>query len=222
MVGVFEPGQLQFETIAATIPSKQPQSLAAASLSGDVDETRKILQSDGNVRDERYLSILLFEAAHAGRADFVRELLAAGADAAFNSPGVGTSLMAAAWDCKLEAAHALLAHGAQVNAANVKGETALMYAAHTCHDEQMVKLLLDSGANPNAKTPENYTALMWAAGSPLNTEALLKAGADPTVKNRFGKTAESDNCDRGEAGHAQVCALIRDALSQTTGHSQDR
>ena len=57
--GVFEPGQLQFEAVAATIPAKQPQSLGVASLSGDVDETRSILQSDTSARDDRYLSILL-------------------------------------------------------------------------------------------------------------------------------------------------------------------
>src|SRR5215469_14459334 len=44
--GVFEPGQLQFEAVAATIPAKQPQSLAVASLSGDLDETRRFLQTD--------------------------------------------------------------------------------------------------------------------------------------------------------------------------------
>ena len=130
--------------------------------------------------------------------------------------------MAAAWTCKLEAAQALLAHGAPVNAANIKGETALMYAAYTCHDGQMVKLLLEAGANPNAETPDNFTALMWAAGNPLNAETLLRAGADPTVKNRFGHTAESDNCDRGDAGHAQVCALILEALRHSAGNSQDR
>jgi ankyrin repeat protein len=219
---VFEPGQLQFEVIAATIPSKQPQSLAAASLSGDVDETRRILQSDTSARDDRYLTILLFEAARSGRADFIRELVEEGADLTFNSRDAGTSLMTAAWNCKLDAAQALLAHGAPVNAANMKGETALMYAADTCHDGQMVKLLLDAGANANAATPDNFTALMWATGNPLNAETLLRAGADPTVKNRFGSTAESDNCDRGEAGHAQVCALIREALRRYAGHSQDR
>ena len=220
--GVFEPGQLQFEGVAATIPSEQPHSLAEASFSGNVDETRRILQSDTSAQDERYLSILLFEAARTGRADFVRELVAAGADTKFNSRGVGTSLMEAAGNCKLEAAKALLALGAPVDAANTKGETALMYAAWICHDGQMVKLLLDGGANPNAKTPDGFTTLMWAAGNPLNAEALLTAGADPTVKNRYGSTAESDNCDRGEAGHAQVCTLIREALKKLAGRSQDR
>jgi|SRR5579864_5199506 len=219
--GVFDPGQLQFEAVAATIPPAQAPSLAEASLSGDVNETRRILQSDATARDERYLSILLFQAARTGRADFVHELVAAGADPKFNHRSAGTSLMEAAWNCKLEAAKALLAHGAPVNAANTKGETALMYAASNCDDGQVVKLLLDRGANPNAKTPDDFTTLMWAAGKPLNAEALLTAGADPTVKSRYGHTAESDNCDRGEAGHAHVCTLIREALKKMAGPSQD-
>lgn len=221
--GVFEPGQLQFEVVAATIPSKQPPSLAAASLSGNVDETRQILKSDdASAHDQRYLSILLFEAASADSADFVQELIAAGADTHFTRSGGDTSLMDAAGSCKLESAKALLAHGAPINAANIKGETALMYAAHTCRDGQMVKLLLEAGANPNAKTPDDFTTLMWATGNPLNAEKLLRAGADPTVKNRYGSTAESDNCDRGEAGHAQMCGLIREALRHSGAQFSDR
>ena len=61
---------------------------------------------------------------------------------------------------------------------------------------------------------------MWASGNPLNVQELLEAGADPAVKNGYGETAESDNCDRGEAGHAQACSLIRAALKQAAGHSQ--
>ena len=96
-----------------------------------------------------------------------------------------------------------------------------MDASQACRDGQMVKLLLEAGANPNAKSKTNFTALMCASGNPLNVEELLKAGADPTVKNDYGDTAESDNCDRGEAGHAQACSLIREALKQAAGHFQD-
>jgi ankyrin repeat protein len=135
---------------------------------------------------------------------------------------MGTSLMVAAWGCKMEVAKTLLSGGALVNAANTKGETALMYASQTCRDGQMVKMLLEAGANPNAKGEKNFTALMGASGNPLNAEELLRAGADPTVKNEYGNTAESDNCDRGDADHSQVCSLIRDALKQSVGRSQDR
>jgi hypothetical protein len=222
MVGVFYPGSLQLECLGSCSAADwQPHSLAAVTQSGDVDETRRILRSNVDLRD-KYKNLLLFLAAHTGRDDFAQELIAAGADPRFTSPSWGTSLMVAAWGCKMEVAKTLLSGGAPVNAANTKGETALMYASQTCRDGQMVKMLLEAGANPNAKGEKNFTALMWASGNPLNAEELLRAGADPTVKNEYGNTAESDNCDRGDAGHSQVCSLIRDALKQSVGRSQDR
>ena len=49
-------------------------------------------------------------------------------------------------------------------------------------------------------------------GDALGAEELLKAGADPTVKDDYGNTAESESCDRGEKGHFRVCELVREAL----------
>jgi ankyrin repeat protein len=215
---VFDPGSLQFEAVDSSVADQQPQSLAAATIEGDVDETRSILRSHVGLR-KKYRNTLLFLAANTGRDDFARDLIAAGSNPTFTRAGADTSLMVAAWNCKLDVARTLLSHSASVNAANIKGETALMYASQTCHDGQMVKLLLQAGANPNAKTPDDFTTLMWAAGNPQNSEELLKAGADPTVKDRDGNTAESDNCERGEAGHAQVCNLIREALKNAAQHS---
>lgn len=219
--GVFDPGSLQFEAVESSVPDRQPDSLAAATFQGDVDHARNILRSDAGLT-RKYGNILLFLAANNGRDDFARELLAGGADAKFISAYVATSLMAAAWNCKLEVAKLLLSHGAPVNAANINGETALMYAAQTCRDGRMVNLLLQAGANPNAKTTDNFTALMWAAGNPRNAVELLKAGADPTVKNKYGSTAESDNCEEGEAGHAQVCSLVREALKKAAASTSQR
>lgn len=221
MMGVFYPGSLQLECIGScSTTESQSHSLAAATRSGDIDETRRILRADNRLI-ARYKNLLLFLAARTGRDDFAHELLAAGADPTFMSRGLGTSLMVAAWECKMEVAKTLLSHGAPVNAVSVKGETALMYASQNCRDGQLVKLLLEAGADPNAKGEKNFTALMWASGNPSNVEELLRARADPTVKNEYGSTAESDNCNRGDAGHSQVCSLIRDALKQSVG-SQDR
>jgi hypothetical protein len=209
--GVFEPGPLQFEAVEVSIPEQQPRSLAAATTLGDVDETRRILQANESVRAQ-YGSTLLFLAAQFGRADFVQELLASGADPKFVAPGGDTSLMMAAWGCKLEVAEALLDHGALVNAANNNGETALIFASQTCPDGRLVHLLLADGADPNAKGNDGGTALRAAAGNPMVVEKLLAAGADPTVKDKYGNTVESESCDRGEKGHYQVCQLVRDAL----------
>jgi hypothetical protein len=220
--GVFEPGSLQFEAVEASIPDQQPQSLAAATMNEDVDETRRILQSeDASVRG-KYGSILLFLAAQVGRADFAEELLASGADPKFTEPGGDTSLAMAAFNCRLEVAKALLSYGALANAANVHGETALIFASHTCVDGKMVQLLLDAGADPNSKTTNGVTSLMAAAGNPLNAEELLKAGADPSVKNESGETVETESCERGEKGHYEVCQLVREALRNAASRSSKR
>jgi hypothetical protein len=211
--GVFEPGPLQFEAIEASIPDQQPRSLAAATAMEDVDETRRILQANASARTQ-YGSTLLFLAAKIGRADFVHELLASGADPKFVAPGGDTSLMMAAWVCKLEVAKALLDHGALVNAANNNGETAVIFASQTCPNGKMVQILLADGADPNAKGNDGGTALRAAAGNPVVVEKLLAAGADPTVKDKYGNTVQSESCDRGEKGHAEVCALVRQALQK--------
>ncbi len=149
-----------------------------------------------------------------GYTDFALELLKAGADPSFTPPGGDSPLMGAVWQRNLTLAQELLHRSVQVNAANAKGVTALMWAPHNGSDGKMVQLLLDAGADPNAKSVEGLTPLLSAAmcGDALAAEKLLKAGADPTVGDRYGKTAESEACHRGEKGHAQVCAVVRDAL----------
>src|SRR2546429_107880 len=74
---------------------------------------------------------------------------------------------------------ALLATGADPNAALHGGETALMTAARTGRVEA-VQALLDAGAKLNAKDRKGQTALMWAAadGHAAVIELLIHSGAD--------------------------------------------
>lgn len=213
--GAFDPGPLQFEAIEVSIPEPQPRSLADAIRQGDLEETRRILHSGAkpNVWDE-YRDLPLFEAIGSGHTDIAEEILAAGADPKLAGPGGDTALMAAARQRDLKIAKELLDRGAPVNAANVNGETALIIAPHNGSDGRMVQLLLDAKADPNAKTTTGMTALISAAmaGDALAAEELLNDGADPAVKDKYGNTAESEACDRGEMGHFRVCELVREAL----------
>ncbi len=90
--------------------------------------------------------------------------------------------------------------GAEVNAKNKNGWTALMWVAMNGHTE-IVNVLIKAGAEVNAKNKNGWTALIAAAnkGHAGTANALIEAGADDLTDNN-GKTAlihaaESDNPD---------------------------
>jgi hypothetical protein len=76
--------------------------------------------------------------------------------------------------------HAMVAKGADVQARDASGSTALMWAAfNEAGDPMMVEELLRLGLDPRAKNQAGETALTWAArrGSTRVMLALEKAGA---------------------------------------------
>ena len=81
----------------------------------------------------------------------------------------------------------LLHGGADVNAADSEGTTALMHSVIES-DVKMMKLLIDNKANVNAKNAADSTALMYAATNLAKTRVLLDAGADAKAKNKRGVT----------------------------------
>ena len=86
---------------------------------------------------------------------------------------------------------AALASGADANAADPFGRSALMLAAAGGHDEA-VRALLAAGADVHARSDSGWTALMFAAdGAPSATTALilLNAGSDPHIADAEGRRA---------------------------------
>src|SRR5205823_13903487 len=74
-----------------------------------------------------------------------------------------------------------LGAGADPNAKNVAGATALMWAAA---DADKIQLLLDAGADVDARSDDRRTALVIASGIVGGAPAvrrLLDYGADPSV-----------------------------------------
>ena len=61
---------------------------------------------------------------------------------------------------------AAITNGANVNAANSKGRTALMLAVLKNPHYEVIDLLLDSGANPSVKSKKGVTALGYAPHNP--------------------------------------------------------
>ena len=84
---------------------------------------------------------------------------------------------------------ALLAAGADVNAVQVDGMTALHWAAYS-DDAETAALLVGAGANVNAENHYGVTALSLAATNrnALLVAVLLDAGADATASLEGGET----------------------------------
>jgi hypothetical protein len=82
--------------------------------------------------------------------------------------------------------------GADINARDVDGMTALMYAAQYNSNSEVISVLLKAGADVKTKAEHSETVLMAAAMNNENPEVvmmLLKAGADAKAKDNNGFTA---------------------------------
>ena len=96
---------------------------------------------------------------------------------------------------EVETVRELLRAGADVNARDRHGQTALMLAAHRGYRD-MVEILVEGGADLNVTAKYNLSALMLAitAGHVEVARVLARAGADLRIKGTgapgfAGKTA---------------------------------
>ena len=114
-------------------------------------------------------------------------LIALGACAA-STPAV--RLAEAAQNQDIMAVRALLAQHADVNARQVDGMTALIWAAHN-DDPETARLLIQGGANVKAVNRYGVSAITEAAtnGDAAMLELLLQAGADANTSLPEGDTA---------------------------------
>jgi len=102
-----------------------------------------------------------------------------------------TPLMVAALDGDLAEVQQLLDSGADPNATNDAGATALMWAFA---DAKKTELLLARGAKPDTRSLDGRSALIIASGfrgSQATVQRLLDAHADPNVVTTDGATALS-------------------------------
>ena len=124
----------------------------------------------------------------------IRVALLNGADPnAKDSERGRTALLAASENENLKILSLLLKVGADVNAKDNNGVTALMVA--TLNNAEAVSLLLEAGADVNAKTEWGMTALMIAASlnkTPEILSLLLNAGAIVVPMSRTKKGRKRD------------------------------
>jgi ankyrin repeat protein len=130
--------------------------------------------------------------------------------------GIGVLLSASATAASIglpEAAHhrqqaaieELLKQHSDINATDVEGMTALIWAAHW-NDFPLAQTLLTAGANPNLKSAFDDSALYEACvnGNAAMVEALLKAGADANAGRGEGETALMTAARTGNAETVKV------------------
>ena len=104
---------------------------------------------------------------------------------------VNEDLIEGAKGGKLPVVQRLITKGADVNAMDGEGATALMYASLNGH-RGVVEALLAKGAEVNVRDKYGLTALMLASQQDENLEivkALLAKGADVNAFNEDGATA---------------------------------
>jgi len=145
------------------------------------------------------LSQTIFDAVTKGDVPLTRKLLAQDPASlqARNEDG-RTSLHLAAACARKEIVALLLAHGADVNAADAAGRTAVLQAATSVpfgysvaqERKDTVRLLVDAGAAFPVSGPECQKLIHIAASSgyELLAERMISAGADLTTKSRDGGT----------------------------------
>lgn len=127
----------------------------------------------------------------------------------------GTPLMKAASYGRAETAEFLLDNGADVNAKDCNGFSALMTTAKPLLLSEIeidyietAELLLDRGAEIDAQSVSGRTTLMRAAenGRARFVKFLLNRGADPTIRSLDGRTAAD------MAGSEEIRALLTAAV----------
>lgn len=171
------------------------------------------LGADTSLRDNQGRTALLSACAEGNRPDVIA--LAKKSNVNELDLEGNSALMLLAYKAEAVAAvKALIAAGADANAANFGGRTVLMCASDGGSSD-VVSAVLAADAKVNARDNLGRTALMWAAhgrSAPSESaqrgivEALLKAGADRTAKDKDGRTAAAWAM---YGGNPKVAALVK-------------
>lgn len=131
--------------------------------------------------------------------------LVAGTAQANTTDVVKDNILEAIQNIDIVSLNVLLAEGADINAVDEKGNTALMLASKI-GNPRMVKIILAHNPDINKQNNMGYTALMIASeqGQTHIVEELLKQSADSTLKNMDGFTAAELAIRNGQPNAADL------------------
>lgn len=152
---------------------------------------------------------VLHMAAREGNLEVVQALVQAGANIDKRNAFKETPIMLACITGSAKIVEYLLSKEAQINQ---PGWTPLLYAA-TNGQNEIVKLLIENHAYIDSSAPNGSTPLMMAVrGGHISTaQLLLEEGADPSIKNENGESAESW---AEMAKQTDLAALIRTRMQK--------
>ncbi|HEY6346722.1 MAG TPA: ankyrin repeat domain-containing protein [Bryobacteraceae bacterium] len=149
-------------------------------------------------------------AAMTGDLESVRALLARGADPNAAARG-GAPLAQAVTFGYREVVQALIAAGASVKMTESSGINLIHWAA-IANRPSVIPALVAAGTPVNAQDQFGFTPLMYAAtidfGDAESVKTLLRAGADPTIRNLDGRTPVEQ---ARHLGHTRLEAALRHA-----------
>jgi ankyrin repeat protein len=120
----------------------------------------------------------------------------------------GSEVADAVLQGKKDVLRSLLQKGADVNAPQIDGTTALHWAVRA-DDLEMADLLLNAGAKPSVANRDGATPLQLAAlnGSAAMIGRLLKAGVDANSVSEFiRRHCADDSRAHGQAGCGQAAS----------------
>jgi ankyrin repeat protein len=169
-------------------------ALEFAALGGSASETKLLLNNGATftkLRKDKITEVMV--AADTGHMDVLNVLLTKKPNINATDASGMTALMFAVRHDHLPAVTQLVAAGASLNAADSWGRSALMYAAMNGHTPSL-QYLIQHHADINQKDKNGDTALILAAkysGAPRIAQLLRGAGADTSVKDARGRTAQS-------------------------------
>ena len=208
----------RIETVEALLgfPGVQAEEDEEADEAGD--SAVPALRCWVNVPDATGTTLLMCAVKH-GLTDIVQLLLAdtIAADPNASDAECKTALHWATEASDVGSARALLAAGADKNAKDSGGNTALLVAARNASvSVELVTVLLQAGSNANAVNGEEDTALLLAVRqcrwSTAVVEALLTGGADAGAKGKDGRTAHKI---ARRAGNLALARMLLDYSAPT-------
>jgi hypothetical protein len=165
--------------------------------------------------EDRYL-----DAARRGDLEMLKLCLDKGVDAGAKDGFARSALLLAARDGRsLEMVRFLQARGLAIDDADVRGITALGYAAGNGQVELM-SYLIEQGAAPDRRDAQGQTPLFHAAlsGHERAVARLLGAGVDVDSQDRFGDTPLMGACAKG---YDAIARMLVDAGADASLRDQE-